>query len=330
MGRGSDAPFGWAAADLVRLDQLEPGVIARVLMAGPRLRHAIYLAVAGLGAIESGEREEIEPELARAIRHQKPHAIITQTVGTPPDGLMGALDRLADGQMSSPSNYLNLFDIYAAPPRRATAALIGQLGAVTEKHLKVIDALDPAWRLPEVVIRLDSALAARDLNRSLAMVQAVCSNASDEVVAQSIRRLPPQRTLADLVERFLLRADRFPDHPVREDDEIRPLTNGRDFLATGLKYRNCLRERIEDALAGRAAYADFRGEAIIEFQPLAGGFGWIMSDTHGPRNSPLDRAVCLAAQAKCLEIGIPHVDWRPDSPDLRRMCRFLRSGAAPA
>jgi len=66
MGKDADAAFGGAAGDLVRLDQLEPGVIARMLKAGPRLRHAIYLSLAGLGTLDGEARDEIEPELAKA------------------------------------------------------------------------------------------------------------------------------------------------------------------------------------------------------------------------------------------------------------------------
>ena len=330
MGKFDTGMFGWATADLVRLDQIEPGLIARLLTAQPRLRHAIFLAVAGLSGAMSDDgdgREDCEAKLARVIRRERPRAIITHVFGDTPDGLMGALERLGAEPMSCALSYLSLLDTFSDPASRATAALITQLDSASEQTLKVINALDSPWRLPEVLKRIETISAARSVNKALAMVTAVCSAATHEVVAQAIRRLPPQRTLADIVERFLLRADRFPDHPVRGDQDIRPLVTGRDFLATGVKYRNCLRERVDDALAGRAAYAEFRGEAIIELRPLAGSFGWMLHDVHGPNNGLLAPDVRAGAQAKCLEIGIPHIDWRADVPDLRRMCRLLRSPA---
>lgn len=72
------------------------------------------------------------------------------------------------------------------------------------------------------------------------------------------------------------RADLFPPHPITGDHEIRPLASARDFIEAGRRYRNCLVTLLDRALAGQVAFAEFRGEAVVELRPLALGKGWLL------------------------------------------------------
>jgi hypothetical protein len=243
------------------------------------------------------------------------------------DGGVGAFDTPS---LASAHAYVQLHLIFADPRHRAKAELLTATGLVTERKLVVLGALDPRWVLRGVLERIDSGIAANEANRALRWVQSVCSTATDEVLARAIERLPPDKSLADLVNRYVRRADRFPPHPAKADRDIRPIVTARDFVDAGLRHRNCLGDRIEDALMGRAAYAEFRGEAVIEFRPLANDYGWVLHDVHGHRNASVAADVKAAVRAKCLEIGIPYIDDSDHVPDLTRLCRFLRGQAQPA
>jgi hypothetical protein len=189
----------------------------------------------------------------------------------------------------------------------------------------VINALDPRWLHPEVLARIETPTVARAFNTAVAAAQQVCSTATNATVVQMIGRLQSRHSLADLVQRIKRRADRFPAHPVTEDDEIRPLATAPDMIRTGREFGNCLVEKIDDVLAGRTAFAEFRGEAILEFRPLAGGYGWLFSEAHVARNAMVPPTIYEAARTKCLAMGIPYVDWREDAMADRRIARLLAS-----
>lgn len=328
MAKSSEGIFGWATADLVRQDRLEPGVIARLLTATPRVRHAMLLAVASLGAERDDESDTFaasDAAFARVLRRERAREIVTHAFGDSPDGLLGALARLGDAPLTCPLIYLGLRDMFTNPRHGAKAKVLGQISDITERKLAVIDALDVRWLHPEVLARIDTPAAARAFSTSVAAAQQVCSTATDEAVLQLIGRLQPRQSLADLVQRIKRRADRFPVHPVLEDHEIRPLATAPDMISTGHTYQNCLVERIDDVLAGRTAFAEFRGEAILEFRPLAGGYGWLFSEAHVARNAMVPPTIYEAARKKCLDLGIPFVDWREDSMADRRINRLLVS-----
>lgn len=320
--------FGWATADLVRLDHLEPGVIARLLTATPRVRHAMLLAVAALGAERDDESDTFAADdaaLARVLRRERAREIVIHAFGDSPNGLLGALARLGDAPLTCPLVYLGLRDLFTNPRHITKAKALGLIGDITERKLAVIDALDVRWLHPEVLARIDTPAAARAFNTALAAAQQVCSTATDEAVLQFIGRFQPRQSLADLVQRIKRRADRFPAHPVTEDNEIRPLVTAPDMISTGRTYRNCLVEKIDDVLAGRTAFAEFRGEAIPEFRPLAGGFGWLFSEAHVANNAMVPPTIYEAARRKCLDVGISFVDWREDAIADRRIARLLAS-----
>ena len=316
--------LGWATADLIHLDAMAPGLIGRVLTTSPRRRQAIFSVIASRAAA-TGEPVEAadDVELAEVLRRERAREILVHTFGDVSPGWLGALERLDAAPMPTARGYVKLHAIFADPSRRSEAELLTRCSTISESKLAVIDALDPRWRLLGTLERLNSRTAATECNGALTFVQKVCTTATDEVVAQAIARLPPEKSLADLVARFTARADRFPAHPIQGDAEVRPIMTAEHFVRVALSYRNCLRDRIEDALLGRAAYAEFH-DTILEFRPLANGFGWIFEDVHMARNEFAPTDVRAAAEAKCRELGIPYID-HGRRPEISRMCRLLRS-----
>lgn len=321
------AIFGWATADLIHLDGLAPGLIGRVLTASPRRRQAILAAIAGRSLSEPVDDATLDTELAAVLRRDRASEILAYAFGAVPEGLMGALEKLDHGPMSSAVTYQNLRFAFADPANRTKADLLTRLATISERNLSVIDALDPKWRIETVVGRVGSVMAAREFNHAMAFLKGVCTRATDETLVRALTRLPADRSLLDVIVRYVRRADRFPDHPVKATVDLRPLCSAEDFVVTGLRYRNCLRDRIEEALTGRAAFAEYRGEAILELRPLAGGYGWLLDDVHIARNDFVPLDLRRDAEAAALRAGVHHVDNRAGG-DMLRWSRLLQGHAA--
>jgi hypothetical protein len=322
----SDGLLGWATADLVRLEALSPGVISRVLTVSPATRHAIFLVLARrhhdrLAGVQADE--DSDTALANILRRERARVVIEHVFGAAEDGLLGALARLGAEPLSSPGSYARLHALFRRAEDRHKGEALQHVGQITGKMLRVIDALDARWVHRETLTRIETMAEAITFNRAVAFAQSVCSRATDEAVAGAIARLQPTSNLVGVVQRFVRRADNFPPHPVQGDGEVRPFNSVPDFLGASRTYRNCLSQKIEVALVGRAAFAEFRGEAILELRRLSDGFGWMLWEVHVARNMPVPSAIKQAAEAKCAALGIPHVDADAGMDRLRQYRRFV-------
>ena len=321
----SDGLLGWATADLVRLEAVSPGVISRVLTVPPAIRHAIFLVLARrhhdrLAGVQADE--DNDTALADVLRRERARVVIEHVFGAAEDGLLGALARLG-AEPLSPGSYARLHSLFRRDEHRHKGEALRHVGQITGKMLRVIDALDARWVHRETLTRIETTVEAIVFNRAVAFAQSACSRATDEAVADAIAHLQPTSTLVGLVQRFVRRADCFPPHPIQGDSEVRPFNAVPDFLGAARAYRNCLAQKIEVALVGRAAFAEFRGEAILELRPLSNGFGWMLAEVHVARNMPVPSALKQAAEAKCTALGIPHVDADAGMDRLRQYRRFV-------
>lgn len=300
--------LGWATEALIRADDQVTGVLSRVLTAAPERRQAIFCALAvheqNCG-LNFGD-ELIRPSLAEVVRHGRSADILRFALGEVPSGLRGLLARVGERPLPRSKDYLTLCALAASDDGRGMAALLGS-GNISVRKLEVLSALDPRWRHANTLERIDVPAEALTFNAAVGFVQSVNSRATDEVVAAAIAQMRPNSTLPRLLDRFMLRADRLPPHPVPfEDYELRPLRTVRDLLDAGRRYRNCLRHRVSDVAAGKMAISEFRGECLVEFRPT--GVGWLLRDVHVERNRPVAVALSGAVEAKCDNIGIPRFD----------------------
>jgi hypothetical protein len=330
MLEGSAALPNWGVADLVHMDELVPGVIARTLTASPMRRQAIFMAIANRAfASKDSQCNERDASLATVLRQERAREIIDHALGTVPNGLLGALERLGEAPLSSARGYARLFALFIDPKQRRKAEALRHVGQITEKMLLILDALDERWVHSETLNRLSTTVAAKDFNRSVAFAQSVSSKATDEAVVAAISRLAPTAPLSAIINRFVRRGDRFPPHPLTADEEIRPLDSARDFIECGRRYRNCIITKLDEALAGQVAFAEFQHECIVEFRPLSLGKGWLLAELHVARNGLVSSELAKAAEAKCAALGIPHVDHRDNEEDWRRYRRFVRNDGWP-
>lgn len=331
MREATDGLLGWTTDSLVQLDPLAPGLISRVLTASPKSRQAIFTVLASrlliaehndtFRRVDDGD----DANLAFVLREGRPREILDYAFGHVPEGWLGALERLGGQPMSSLNGYVKLHRVFAEPKHQRRAEALGRVGQITEKMLAVLDTLDARWVHVEALKRLHDVTAARDFNRAVAFVQSVSSKATDEAVAAAIARLAPTARLSGIVRRYVRRADRFPSHPLHGDDDMRPLTLARDFIEAARRYRNCLASMIDRALIGQVAFAEFRGEAIVELRPLTLGRGWLLDAVHVARNAHVPTSLAQEVERKCAAIGIPSFDQRDTGEDWRRYVRFVRN-----
>lgn len=327
--------LGWGTDLLVDLDALAPGLISRVITAAPQRRQAIFSVLASRVVIAEHDaamrREEDADErfkLAHVLRGERARDILAFAFREVPDGWLGALERLGGRPLQTPRSYLRLQAVFARPANRKKAEALRYVGTITESMLRVVDALDERWLHCEVLNRVESSVAAQDFNRAVAFAQSVCTRATDAAVVEAISRLPPHGSLANLVSRYVRRADRFPDHPLDHDDEVRPLASTRDIIEVARRYRNCLAAKIDDVLVGRVAFAEFRVACVLEFRPLSHRCGWVLWDIHVPHNATVPKSLSDEAMEACANRGIPHLTHGTAGEDWRRYRRFLRHSDA--
>lgn len=302
--------LGWATNSLVKLDDEAPGVIARVLTASPARRQSIFAALAAQEMSDgpSGAHDDLLPlSLAEVVRHGRSSDILRHAFRDVPQGFPGLLERIGERPLPRARDYVALHDLVAGGDLRGVDALRGS-GRITFRKLEVLSSLDPRWCHANSLSRIDTPAEAIRFNSAIEFVQAVCARAHDEVVAAAIANMASTSTLPRLLDRFVRRADRLPEHPIQAgDNELRPFTTMRDYLDAARRYRNCLGSKLDYVAARRLAIAEFRDEALLEFRPMTAGAAWMLWAIHGSRNSPVPLRVCEAADTKIDALGIPRI-----------------------
>lgn len=319
--------LGWSTDALVKLDDIEPGILARVLTAAPQRRQAVFAALAAqeikAGVSDVGS-ELFSPTFAEVVRHGRAMDILRHAYGDVPEGLPGLLERVGERPLPRAMDYIAIYDLLTSDDARGANALRGS-GRITCRKLEVLAALDPRWRHANTLNRIDTGIEAMTFNSAVKFVQSVNSKATDDAVAGAIVLMRPTSTLPRLLERFLRRADQLPPHPLGDgDNELRPLSTMRDLLEAGRKYRNCLSHRLGEIAAGRKAIAEFRDELLLEFRPLTAGAGWVLWACHGEGNRPVAMALSEVAEAKCDAIGIPRADKAVGGDGWKNYRRFTQ------
>src|SRR5690606_38234815 len=108
---GDGGLLGWATDALVKLDDAEPGVLARVLTAAPARRQAIFAALAAQ-EIKPGDicqPDDLFPtSFAEVVRHGRAMDILRQAYGDVPDGLPGLLESVGEKPLPRSRDYIAL------------------------------------------------------------------------------------------------------------------------------------------------------------------------------------------------------------------------------
>ena len=164
----NEEPLGWATDPLVAMDELAPGLIRRVMVSAPMVRQAIFLTLAQWESLPSGSdapSRELAASTAEVLRSGWAKEIIAAQFGFVPDGLLATLERIGPAPLNMPHSYSRLWAIFTDPDRRKASAL-REVGEITARTIRVLDALDPDLVHSETLKRLESVPQAIDLNRA--------------------------------------------------------------------------------------------------------------------------------------------------------------------
>lgn len=318
-----DGLLGWATGRLIDHDTLAPGVIRRLLSSGPARRQAVFAFIAA--ELASERHDQIvgsDPDHAGAarraeiIRDGSARDVLTEALGhEPPDGLRGTLERIGLSALREPRQYARLVEIFIDPKRQHHAEALRHVGAITSAMLHLLEVLPGSLVHANVLKRLDSISEARSFIEAVRFAKFANSRATDEAIQYALTRMGNQSGLDDVLARLIRRADRQLGTPIAADEEVRPLARVSEMIVAGRKFRNCLGTdpRIVGALLGRAAYAVFREQAVMEFIYLSTGT-WMLMEVHGPRNAGVSSEIEEAAQAKCRSAAVailPRARRRP-------------------
>jgi hypothetical protein len=310
-------------------------LICRVLTASSMTRQSIFSVLANReffrGLCRPDPCLDDDRKLAQILHDGRARSMLVHAFGDVPDGWLGTLGKVGGSPMSTIQPYIRLRAIFADQANRQKARAMTLLDELSESTLAVIDVLDPQWVLPQVLKRLTRKGEAADFNRVMAFAMSSSSRNIRAGVVEALGRLQDEATLASVVERLIHRADVFPEHPLRETNEMHPLTSPLKFREAGCHFRNCLKTKIAEALAGRAAYAVFRAggepgpetECVVELRPLTKGFGWIVREVHAHRNGFVPQRLVNAATAACAEQGVPSLD-EEGGREWASYARFMR------
>jgi hypothetical protein len=308
---------GWSLDLALELDDLDPGFLVSLHRASALQAQATYAALAEIAAGRAtpmlarlAERGLTEAErrggdlamLARFLRCADPRTIIEVVHGEVPDGMLGALRRVGGAAME-PDAYPRLHRLLTDPAQRRRGTLLRHIGEVTGTSLAVLDTLDPALLRPEIIKRVYTTKGAADLNRAINLLRTRCSTATDAALRESLSRLAEGASLSSWLAKWARKADRLPS-PIPEDDDLWPLRTAALLLQHGRAYRNCLAQKVGEALLGYRSYvAGKRAPAIAELQNLGHG-RWLLDGLYGPGNEPPAADVADAIRAKLDGLGI--------------------------
>lgn len=289
--------FGWATASIVGFDEIEPGVLRNLIVAGPERRQVAFLALAA-----GASRGVQDGVLARALRGSNAKSILRLVFGDVPEGLLAALRRIGRAPLPSARHYDDLARLFLAGPSAASKAL-GSAKRVTAGTLSAAQHLEEDWVTPAILEHVADAKAATALNDALRFVQRVCSSATPEVLRNAVANLPDGRKIKHVLTRYVERADRLPDHPLVATEDVTPLTSADDLRDAARQYRNCLAGQIDRVVSGTSAFATFRDTCVLELRKIVGG-AWLLYAVHSEGNGSVEAAIRSDVEAACCAQGV--------------------------
>lgn len=298
------APNGWTLEAFCLLDEAQPGVLRFATSSRPEWRHAVAMAVAN-GLFDhadrfceaaTGEPPEEGPwstilaQVATILMIMEPKAIIEASFGSCPDGIVGALRKLAFDPLSREA-FLALHAVFVAPTMSVRWKAIMQLPRLDQDLFDAACTLDVLVLSPGLIGRAKSRLGAERINRQLLAIRRHCSTATDEALIKSLSDLSPDTSTEGWSRSWLARADQnVPQPPWPGNDTLVPLVTGDLLSKAARSTRTCIRTRVHQVLEGRAAfYLD--AEASVIACVIRTTSGWIATQVVAEGNGMVPPAV---------------------------------------
>jgi hypothetical protein len=245
-----------------------------------------------------------DAELARTIRQTKPKALICRlNKGHFPKGLGAALGKLPRRHLHHLS-YQRLLTLLAEPN---AARILRHDKTITPRRLSLLAALKPDLRQRSLLDQLEQKEDIRKFEALLRGLARTCPSLSQAALQQKVlQKLDQEDDFDDTAWAVLANHAVFPPAPWSGDDRLDPIIDATGLRQTALRFRNCLRDYLDDILKREMVFYVYRGESADAAVLLTWDMlhGWVIEEMLGYRNRDLSLAVRRDIEARFAQADI--------------------------
>ncbi len=276
---------GWAGNYACHIDELVPGFLGRLQRSDAGRRQIIFAAFSKMPIDSVLKAQEKIPEIADRLIYAKGREVIEKAFRNDPPGFRKALTRC--GMAPRPKNlYSQLHAAFSKPEFESLAKVLQFRKKISPRDIKKLRALDPRARDAVILDAIDTVEEAEKLTLQLRLIEQVCSEADDRSLKHSLIAHAKNDEIHYFLEKWLIRADQFPDPPVPATENLVPLQSGSQMSSASNRFRNCLQGLVCYVIAGHSYFYEWQGRqrAIVELRndkPM----GWRVSEVYGIKNS---------------------------------------------
>lgn len=225
----------------------------------------------------------------------------------PPAGLRRALNRMGETGWSA-GDYAALLRLLALEP---TAKTLRHAERIEVENVRALALM------PEPLLRARVGAFGLNAHQARALAEAyalVCARGGDAAARDATTRWAMARDAKGLFE--MVKDDVWaepPAPPFPGTDRLRPLTTKAAIRDAALRYRNCLRNQVRNALTGDAAYYEWVGEpgaVICLWKDWL--YGWKLDEAKLAGNEPIPEPMreVIAAEVRAMGAHVGRAAWR--------------------
>ena len=249
---------GWSLNLIVALDRIRPGTAGSFLRSSDERRQV----VSAMLSERSEPRDSVEARnLAELITSASHDDLLAAAFDPVPIGLRRALAR--SGSQPHPRQYYHsLHRLLSSPQHGRIAEVIGQLDAIDHPRIRIMEILPDDFLSANLVRLIESVTVATDVSAIATLLTG--RGADREALGRAIRAVSSPDQFSKLWERWAFKAQ-FPEHPIPQSPCYTPVRDGDELRKLSLRYRNCAKRYLPEALEGSSAFAEFTdsGSSVV-------------------------------------------------------------------
>nr|WP_250810304.1 hypothetical protein [Neorhizobium tomejilense] len=268
----------WYIQALLELNKFESGIMEEILSSRGGRKQIAAAAV----SFQRHSGTVSAESLASLLRFSKSSDVLKECLGALPSEFIPSIYKQKD-EIRQPSFYIGLAKWLSDQKSPSQLKALRHARRISLTTLAILDALDPVAIQPMTLSFIPNLHNAHILNSQIKFLRSCCSGITDDDLRLSIRRLgqsygrawkqfhegatyfekPPE------IINFLKNKLVFPAAPIRPSKEILLLDSAKKMKWAGLKYRNCLGDRILSVVRQERYYFIWRSppnDVIVELR----------------------------------------------------------------
>lgn len=307
---------GWFLVEMMRLEELRPGILAVATRASPIWRNAVAAALSsGVRSSPEGfllrangdvtDRNTVV-QIADAFIAMKPTHILEAAYSYVPPSLPAILKKIGSNLLNTSDAYGRLYTLLTSqePEYRARRRVLEGVDArLDDELIQTVEILDIGILSPKTAMAVRTATEAHKLNARLPMLRRACSTANDNALRQSIENSPHFRA-SNWVRGWYAKADMLPPLGIELDHDpgvrrIVPST----ARAMGREWQNCLAGHVNTIALGATAYLAIGDLNVIIVLTQTDG-GWLLTGIHARANLPVSAETARRVKERVSSQGV--------------------------